>query len=221
VVAVVLTGSLYDGVAGLLAVRAADGVGVVQDPRDALMAAMPQGARDIAGADHVVAAAALAPLLVKLVHSPVPTPGGSNMADPMEKMPHIVDEDMEAQANGRRRGAVSVFSCPECGGCMWQVDETDLVRFRCHVGHAYHAEALLAEKSEALEAALGTAVRTFREKCILARQLAERERRRGLLQTAERFEEQARQADHYGEAIRQYLVQNAVPPAEEATADQE
>src|SRR5262249_12812636 len=117
VIGVVLTGALYDGVAGLLAVRGG-GIAVVQDPRDAVVAALPQSATAIAGADHVVRAAELAPLLVKLVHSPVPNPGGSNVADPLEKMPQIVDRDMDAQSNGRRRGSLSVFSCPECGGVM-------------------------------------------------------------------------------------------------------
>jgi two-component system chemotaxis response regulator CheB len=210
VIGVVLTGALYDGVAGLLAVRGGGGIGVVQDPRDAVVAALPQSATAIAGADHVARADELAPLLVKLVHSPVPNPGGSNMADPLEKMPQIVDRDMAAQSNGRRRGALSVFSCPECGGVMWQVDEFEPVRFRCHVGHAYYAEALLAEQSTALEAALWTAVRTFREKSVLARQLAERERARGHPATAERFEDQAREANHYGEVIRQYLVNSGL-----------
>jgi two-component system chemotaxis response regulator CheB len=225
VIGVVLTGALYDGVAGLLAVRAAGGIGVVQDPRDALVAALPQSATAIAGADHVVRVADLAPLLVTLVHSPVPNPGGSNMADPLEKMPQIVDRDMDAQSNGRRRGSLSVFTCPECGGAMWQVDESELVRFRCHVGHAYYGERLLAEQSEVLEAALWTAVRSFREKSVLARQLAEEHRRRGHPAAAERFEDQAREATYYGEVIREYLVHNGLgrpsmegPPA---AADEE
>jgi two-component system chemotaxis response regulator CheB len=210
VIGVVLTGALYDGVAGLLAIRGAGGIAVVQDPRDAVVAALPQSATAIAGADHVVRASELAPLLVKLVHSPVPNPGGSNMADPLEKMPQIVDRDMDAQSNGRHRGALSVFTCPECGGAMWQVDESELVRFRCHVGHAYYAERLLAEQSEALEAALWRAVRTFREKSVLARQLAERERERGHPTTAERFEDHAREATHYGEVIHRYLVNSGL-----------
>jgi two-component system chemotaxis response regulator CheB len=217
VIGVVLTGALYDGVAGLLAVRGGGGIGVVQDPRDAVVAALPQSATTIAGADHVVRTAELAPLLVKLVHTPVPNPGGSNMADPLDKMPRIVDRDMEAQADGRRGGGLSVFTCPECGGAMWQVDESELVRFRCHVGHSYDAEALLAEQSEALEAALWTAVRTFREKSVLARQPAERERQRGHAAAAERFEDQTREATHYGQVLHQYLVSSGlVRPGPEA-----
>src|SRR5262249_37348973 len=49
VIGVVLTGALYDGSAGLLAVRAAGGLAVAQDPSDALVAAMPQNATEIAG----------------------------------------------------------------------------------------------------------------------------------------------------------------------------
>jgi two-component system, chemotaxis family, protein-glutamate methylesterase/glutaminase len=41
VIGVVLTGSLNDGSAGLLAIRAAGGVAIVQDPADAAVAAMP------------------------------------------------------------------------------------------------------------------------------------------------------------------------------------
>jgi two-component system chemotaxis response regulator CheB len=154
VVGVVLTGALHDGVAGLLAVRAAGGIAVIQDPRDAVMTALPQRASDIAGADHIVPAAALAPLLVTLVHRPIRAEGGASMVDPLERMPKVVDRDMAAQAKDGHRGAISVFACPECGGCLWQVDEKELVRFRCHVGHAYKGEVLLAEQAQALEAAL-------------------------------------------------------------------
>lgn len=212
VIGVVLSGSALDGVAGLMAVRSEGGLTVVQDPADAVMASLPQNARTIAAPDYVVPAAELAALLVKLLHRPVPGRGGPTMVDPLENLPQVVDNDMEAQSRGERRGAVSMFTCPECGGNLWQVDEPELVRFRCHVGHSYYGEGLLSEQAEALEAALWTAVRTFREKCVLSRQLAATQRMRGNVFAAERFEEQAQVDDRYGELIRQYLVNGVFPP---------
>jgi len=216
VIGVILTGGMYDGVAGLMAVRAAGGVAVVQDPADSFIGSLPRTAAQIAGADHVVKAADLAGLLTELVGRPSRSEkGGTNMPDPLEKMPETVDRDMRAQEEGKRRGQVAVFTCPECGGSLWQVDEKELTRFRCHVGHAYVAEALLEEQSENLEAALWTAVRTFREKCVLSRLLARERREVGDTIGAERFEDDARVADRYGEVIRQYLLPDANGSPEE------
>jgi two-component system, chemotaxis family, protein-glutamate methylesterase/glutaminase len=206
VVAVVLSGALQDGTAGLMAVRQAGGVAVVQDPGDALVTSMPLTAREIAGADHSARAAELAPLLVELVHSPVPPRGGPSMADPSEKMPGLVARDMEGQRHGEREGEISTFTCPECGGSLWQLDQAGVLQFRCHVGHAYHSEVLLEEQRRALEAALWTAVRTYREKAVLSRQLAARTRAQGDDAGAQRFEEEAHVADQYGELIRNHVL---------------
>jgi len=206
VVGVILSGGMTDGVAGLLAVRAAGGVSVVQDPRDAKVAALPQSATEMAGADYIVPAAQLAPLLVQLVRRTATAPGGAPVHDPMEKMPEIEAEDFQEQVNGKRRGQLSTFSCPECGGTLWQVDEKELVRFRCHIGHAYYGDALYAEQAESLEAALWSAVRTFRERTVLARQLAKREAERGKTEAAKHYEEEAMLSERYDSLIRQYLL---------------
>jgi two-component system chemotaxis response regulator CheB len=217
VVGVILTGALSDGAAGLIAIRTAGGLGVVQDPRDALVAAMPENATQLAGADFTAPLSGMAELLVKLVRAePVSLPEGAAMnpeaaqaggPDPIEKAAQTVEETMAAQARDERRGEVAPFTCPECGGSLWQVDEPRLVQFRCHVGHAYNAEALLAEQTDALEAALWTAVRTFREKSVLGRQLAVVERRKGDADAAARFEEQARQSEQYAELIVKHVLQ--------------
>jgi len=54
VLGVVLSGGNSDGAAGLAAIRAAGGRGWVQEPADALAAAMPMAALDTAGADLVL-----------------------------------------------------------------------------------------------------------------------------------------------------------------------
>lgn len=224
VIGVVLTGALSDGAAGLFAVRTAGGVAVVQDPRDAVVADMPQAAADVAGADHVVPLADVPRLLVELVRGPRPSQpptGASTMAtqpsDPAEHAARTADQTLAAQARDERRGQVSTFTCPGCGGALWQIDEPQLLQFRCHVGHAYDARVLLAEQTDALEAALWTAVRTFREKAVLTQQLATRERVRGNPAAAARFEEQAAQTNRYAALIVEHVLRAGEAPAPPGT----
>ena len=212
VVGVILTGGLHDGAAGLLAIRSAGSVTVVQDPDEAAVADMPRNASAIAGTDYVLPLAEIPPVLARLVREPVSEEGVLAMTDPIEHMPERVREDMAGQASGDRQGQLTVFTCPECGGAMWQVDEETLTRFRCHVGHAYYGEKLLAEQGEVLEAALWTAVRTFKERTILATQLAAQARERGDTWAAARFEEEAMVADRYGRLIQENLLR--APPGD-------
>jgi len=206
VIGVILTGGLSDGAAGLIAVRAAGGFAVVQDPADAVVASMPQSATELAGADRVVPVSRMASLLMELVRETPPPKSGAAPMDPIEKAEQTVDETMAAQARNERRGEVSTFTCPDCGGSLWQVDESGLIQFRCHVGHAYNGETLLAEQSEALEAALWTSVRTFREKSVLGRQLATAEWGKGNEAAAARFEEHATQAARYATLILEHVL---------------
>ena len=133
-------------------------------------------------------------------------------ADPIDRMPEAVADDFVRQARGERRGEVSTFTCPDCGGSLWQVDDAEMLRFRCHVGHAYGGEALLAGQDEALEAALWTSVRTFRERAVLSRQIATRERGKGNEVAAAKFEEQSAQAESYAELIVGRVLGQTYPP---------
>jgi two-component system, chemotaxis family, protein-glutamate methylesterase/glutaminase len=70
VVAVVLSGLLDDGTAGLVAVQACGGVSVVQDPRDAAWPDMPRNALRGDSPDHCVPIAEMPALLDRLVRAP-------------------------------------------------------------------------------------------------------------------------------------------------------
>src|SRR5262249_34914031 len=121
VIGIILSGSMGDGAAGLLAIRSAGGLGGVQEPSEAMVASMPMRALEIAGADHIVPVADMGPLLARLSRDPAAK--GESMSDPMDHMPQLVSADMEAQQADGRRGELSTFTCPECGGVMWQVDD--------------------------------------------------------------------------------------------------
>jgi two-component system chemotaxis response regulator CheB len=74
-IGVILTGSLDDGTAGLLAIKRGGGVAVVQDPAEALHPGMPQSALDHVRVDHRVLIEAIAPLLIELTRVEVTGPG--------------------------------------------------------------------------------------------------------------------------------------------------
>ncbi len=65
-VGVILTGANEDGAAGLAAIRARGGLGIVQDPRDARAPQMPQAALQLAGADQVLRLDQIGPALAAL-----------------------------------------------------------------------------------------------------------------------------------------------------------
>ncbi len=64
--AVVMTGANEDGAAGMKAVRARGGIGIVQDPQDAEVPAMPAAALAQAGADYCIPLNEIGPLINRL-----------------------------------------------------------------------------------------------------------------------------------------------------------
>lgn len=70
VIGVILSGTLDDGTAGLVAVSARGGVTVVQDPGDAVYPGMPRSVLHRVAVDHVLPAALLGELLARLVREP-------------------------------------------------------------------------------------------------------------------------------------------------------
>ena len=96
--------------------------------------------------------------------------------------------------------------CPECGGPLWELHNDSLQRYRCRLGHAFTAEALLAGQSEAIEVALWTAVRTMEERARMFTQLAHGRRERKQERLAQQFETQAAELTTRAQHIRQILL---------------
>jgi two-component system, chemotaxis family, protein-glutamate methylesterase/glutaminase len=175
VIGVVLSGNLDDGSAGLREIRSCGGRAIVQDPADAAFPGMPSNALDIAGADATVSAAQLAERITEFVNAP----NGSN------GKPDDVSHDIATGGRSpmtfdeREAGKPSPFGCPDCGGALWEVQDGQLVRYRCRVGHAYNEEALLEAQTEGIERAMWAALRALEEAAGQARRMTERMRQRG------------------------------------------
>jgi two-component system chemotaxis response regulator CheB len=223
VVGVVLSGALRDGSAGLMAIAARGGVTVVQDPEEALFDSMPRTALTYVQVDHVLPARQIPALLGRLAREPAAyreAIGTPTMSDMDEMMPQLVRRDITAQERNEHGGEMTVYTCPECGGTLWQADHDGLVQFNCHVGHAYAAESLLGHMSEELEAALWRCVRMLAEKATLTRQLAGRLQVAGQETQAARIAEQAHLDDRHGQLIRTMLLEATPKPGTQPLVQQ-
>jgi two-component system chemotaxis response regulator CheB len=165
---------------------------------------MPVNALHHVAVDHVLPATAMGGLLARLATEPATEPTGSAPTD--MKMEVEMEKFSLDAVETSHPGEPSGFSCPDCNGVLWAIQDGGLERFRCRVGHAWSPESLITRQSESLEAALWIALRSLEERAALAGRLAEPARRRGYTITASRFEEQATEAQQAARVVRNLLL---------------
>ena len=214
VAGIVLSGMLDDGTAGLQEIKAQGGVALVQDLEEALSRSMPKSALEHVAVDYVLPVSEMGPVLFRLTQSPheqelLQEQQGDPMPDETPPAQEIVEENIAAQEQGERNEMLTVYTCPECGGSLWQTNAGTLVRFRCHTGHVMSGATLFTEQAENIEKSLWYAARSLRDKARLARQLAHDARRRGSALTAEHFEAKGQMDDTYADALESMIQANA------------
>jgi two-component system, chemotaxis family, protein-glutamate methylesterase/glutaminase len=154
---VVMSGSMDDGAAGLRAVRAAGGLALVQDPREAAFPGMPSAAIEEADPQFVGPVAALAQRLCEWAAQPPENQPGTGLPPP-----------------SRNPGELTALTCPECGGTMFEHNTSGAERLRCWVGHSFSLDGLAVGKQDALEKALWAAVVALNEQADLFRRIIAR-----------------------------------------------
>jgi two-component system, chemotaxis family, protein-glutamate methylesterase/glutaminase len=170
-IGVILTGNLDDGTAGLWAIKQLGGTAIVQSPEDALFPSMPQSALDHVRVDHEVPVSRMGALLVELTSQSVDKPVVA-VPEVVEVEVKIAKEQNPLAAGLEEIAEPSSFACPECHGVLLQLKEGGRIRFRCHTGHAYSMESLLAAISEGIEDALWNAIRALEEGELLLNSMA-------------------------------------------------
>jgi two-component system chemotaxis response regulator CheB len=194
VIGVVLSGVLDDGTNGLLSIAARGGLTVVQDPDDALYTAMPQNAIENVPVDVVAPADEIGHMLGRLMGTPRPL---GPVVEPA--LGDVTERALEGNGALEMHGRPSRFTCPDCGGYLWEVGPDEPGKLRCRVGHAWTVLGLLERQAVSLEQALWTALRALSERADLARRLrdeaAERSHERGRQLFAEQVDEYEARAD--------------------------
>jgi two-component system, chemotaxis family, protein-glutamate methylesterase/glutaminase len=214
VIGVILSGALDDGTAGLWAVKHYGGIAIVQDPSDAEVSAMPENAMRQVNVDHCVPVSAIAELLVRLCKEPIIEKAGVMKDEQTRKEIEIAAEENALEKGLMDFGELSPFTCPECHGVLSRLYNGDLVRYRCHTGHAYTVAALMASLTEKVEDDLYNAIRGMDETIILLNHLGDHYAEANQPQLAALFFKKAKQA-----ADRSQLVRQAVMAHEQLSKD--
>jgi two-component system, chemotaxis family, protein-glutamate methylesterase/glutaminase len=225
VVGVVLTGALNDGTAGLLAIKRQGGVAVVQDPAEALAPGMPSSALAHVAIDKCLRLAEIPRYLEQIACESAAPLEDYPASDELRLEVAIAGLHPETRASGDL-GRLSRYTCPDCKGPLWEIHDGQLLRFRCHVGHAFTDEALEDSQARTVEDALWTALETLEQRAAIVARLASRARKNGQTTVAKRFDAQLRDISAKTQTLRTLLLTGGLRESqsnevEEPTSDAE
>jgi two-component system chemotaxis response regulator CheB len=178
----------------------------VQDPSEAFAASMPRNAMARVEVDYCVGLSEMPRLLVRLVNEASDDRGGIDVPEPIRIEVDIAKAQEPLQAGVLELGDPSKFACPECHGVLLELKEGSRTRFRCHTGHAYSPESLVAEMNEAVEDALWNAVRAVQEGALLMQSLAQHAASEHGAPAAESLKAAADKARERAELVRQAVL---------------
>jgi len=203
-IGLILSGMLNDGASGLASVKRCGGIAMVQAPSTAASPDMPMAALEATAVDLSGAEGDLAAAIIRFV---------GEEAGPMVATPSALRLEVEiAAGNATTTGTVEKFArpialtCPDCGGVLSEADDKHPLRFRCQVGHAYTAKALLGEQEGAVDEAMRVALRIIEERAHLVTRMGKDAEASGRASIAEDYLQRADEYRTQAEVLRVALL---------------
>lgn len=216
VVGIVLSGYLNDGTSGLWTVKRMGGVAVVQDPKESLYRDMPANVLEFVDVDHTLPSYEIGGLLTRLSREKAGRKHDVTAGEMERLQTEII---IAAQGSGYEMGVLKMgevvpITCPECHGALVRIDEGATVRFRCHTGHAFSADALLSSISGAVEETLWQVMNRIEETNILLNNLGNHFADEGRNRLAELYFSKAGEAAKKAHAIHEAVYRYQMSPVE-------
>jgi len=210
-IGIVLTGLLEDGAAGMQIIKQCGGTCVVQDPNEAEYPDMPQAVMRLVDVDYCATLQQIAVILQEKTKNGVETnheiPGAIQREAEIAERVAIGIDDVTA-LDGER----SAYSCPECGGALWEIKNGDVTRFRCHTGHMFSAEELQEAKRKELENTFWVALRILEERRNLLNKMAEEERSKGWVKSSGNKQRRAEELETHIKRLKEILFHSTDDP---------
>ena len=203
-IGVILTGNLNDGSAGLYEIKRRGGIAIAQDPEDAAHPDMPGSAAAHVDLDYCLPLAEIPGLLAKLVNEEE----GIVTASPKKQAPenggNLVDDEVFDRP--------ITITCPDCGGALRGAEIGTMVKYACHIGHTYTAEAMAAAQFEDMEKVMRAAERILNERAEFCRQMAEHAGSPGKAAGDEIWRAASREALERAYTLRDFIEQDWIVP---------
>jgi two-component system chemotaxis response regulator CheB len=130
-----------------------------------------------------------------------------------DELPGVAEPAVVTPTDPTDSGQASGFTCPECGGALWEHGHAGTTRFVCRVGHAYTPEALMARYDSNLEDVLWSSIRALEEQAALSERLATRFEASGSTRSAGRFRERQEDSERHARALRNLMLDGRLDDA--------
>ena len=208
VIGVVLSGALDDGTAGLWTIKHRGGIAIVKDPLDAEVPSMPQGAISEVAVDHIIPVSEMGRLLVRLSREEVDETVEVIMEDD-EKIKveiKIAAEESAFEAGVMKFGELTPYTCPDCHCVLTRLRDGNLMRFRCHTGHAFSVDTLLTNVTENIEDSLYGAIRGIEESVLLLNHIGDHYAEVNASKIAAVYFQKAQEAEGRAQVVRRAVL---------------
>lgn len=208
VIGLVLSGVLDDGTSGLWSIKRLGGLVLIQDPADAQFPDMPQNVLEYVRPDYTLPSREFADLLVQLTGVPAP----KRPKLPVKELKRIEAEILIATRDNAfemgiiEMGELTAFTCPECNGALTRLKEGKIIRFRCHTGHAFTINSLLADVSVSVEDLLWQAMRGLEESNMLLIEMGTHFGTTGRPEIAQTFFEKAKEIKSQARVVHESVL---------------
>jgi two-component system chemotaxis response regulator CheB len=204
---------MADGTHGLLVIKQAGGIAIVQDPSEALAPTMPLSAMNRVSVDYVLPVEEIGSVMTGLVMNAREKTSPDRHRK--EQVTMVTPEHPEVDGIERAEalnGPPSPFTCPDCGGTLWEFNRGELVRYRCHVGHGFNADSLGEGQNGKVEEALWSALRLLEEAIELRKRMADRARERNLSAVVAGLNRDVADYEARAEVLRSLLLETPKRP---------
>jgi two-component system chemotaxis response regulator CheB len=205
-IGIILSGLLDDGVSGMNAIRNCGGYCIVQDPGQAQYPDMPLS---VLGNMEVDQTLCLEDIPSNLEDRIKEDPGPAPVPEVIRREAALSQQAATDIDSLKEIGKDTVYSCPDCGGGLWEIKNGGLGHYRCHIGHSYTEKELSQGQAKAIENTLWIALRMMEERRYLLASLSEKESERGQKHLSEAHHERAEEMRMHIGRLKELLFSHA------------